>query len=877
MIYQLARTSPLISGQVKLNMILNGPKVVDLQYVPLSKHIAFNYALPKDVLNYTYEENIRMLYNKTKDTFFKDIHNPKLSTESLYRSPGDYFCDTHDNSYEMSMRRLEYNRYSKQFEFFCPLWCDTKSEFENIEFYLTIANNAGRRLFKKRIDISKVKDHFVKFYRKTSDEDENKDLVYIDLKNCEARIKGLNAESGNLQTVDVSYITNTLLSCERTVMETDSLVASLFSANKIISTQLFNFSFIFNLEDFVPLYIINEISGDSINAFVDIYVHDGNELKQVEMRDLYTNYDFIPKYDIYKTAFTDNNVLDYMQDYNSVDLVNKNKLTQGIFHWALDSNKNEMFNVYNGFAPVNDGKNSCSGISNGITDMYTDTFDMNKNPFGLLKWKNIQDVTIMQMSQFLSEFDDESNYFAVDLNLENLKKNETQLFGNTVIDNTELLRKLQVYHDNIEEINKNLNLNNLYSNDNKEYIKTFADYVVFSENNRVISSDNKSVSKTYSDIKTLYAGLFFINDKFKFDDVKNFLPDWTVVRMEMLINYNQIGENKSKNRLRSSSSNSFIAIKFIENKFYIAFMTNDMDDNFIHSIFFRSLYAFDPVAYDAHLFCRGNNFDDLIYSIEGIKNYDEKYKINQKQENNDGSIVTYVEMDAQDIVYNSYALLCDVVKCAILPSIVTFKKSLTTNLLKAPKILSKELNYRRFITNIKLQRYDGNISPMFVALDSVFYNNTYWNKQYQKTIYNHILTFGNNNEITKFVKLADTKFSPVYRSLGYYCLNSAKTDYDNFYLDSYDGEKSWYKANSFVFLPVVFESELTKNVDEQITEDDITNCIYEQIKSHYKSESDTKTMIERWIYDLYQYKYTYDYVSETDISKMKYKITFNLK
>ena len=50
MIYQLAKTSPLITGQVKMNMIMNGNKVVDIQYVPLSNYIPFAYHQHEPVL-----------------------------------------------------------------------------------------------------------------------------------------------------------------------------------------------------------------------------------------------------------------------------------------------------------------------------------------------------------------------------------------------------------------------------------------------------------------------------------------------------------------------------------------------------------------------------------------------------------------------------------------------------------------------------------------------------------------------------------------------------------------------------------------------------------------------------------------------------------
>jgi hypothetical protein len=64
MIYQLAKTSVLLGGQTKINLILNGTKVSDIQYSPISNYIPFNYNVPQDVLNYTHGQNVKMLYEK---------------------------------------------------------------------------------------------------------------------------------------------------------------------------------------------------------------------------------------------------------------------------------------------------------------------------------------------------------------------------------------------------------------------------------------------------------------------------------------------------------------------------------------------------------------------------------------------------------------------------------------------------------------------------------------------------------------------------------------------------------------------------------------------------------------------------------------------
>ena len=85
MIYQLARTSPLLSGQVKMNMIMNGNKVSSIQYVPISTNIPFNYKNPVDVLNYSHGENVKMLYNQIKSSFFSSVGRKDLSVNNLHK------------------------------------------------------------------------------------------------------------------------------------------------------------------------------------------------------------------------------------------------------------------------------------------------------------------------------------------------------------------------------------------------------------------------------------------------------------------------------------------------------------------------------------------------------------------------------------------------------------------------------------------------------------------------------------------------------------------------------------------------------------------------------------------------------------------------
>ena len=61
---------------------------------------------------------------------------------------------------------------------------------------------------------------------------------------------------------------------ERPVLETDNMLVSLFGSNKIISTQFFNFSFVFNVEDFLPINFIKSFVSERINIYVDMYLED---------------------------------------------------------------------------------------------------------------------------------------------------------------------------------------------------------------------------------------------------------------------------------------------------------------------------------------------------------------------------------------------------------------------------------------------------------------------------------------------------------------------------------------------------------------------------------------------------------------------------
>jgi hypothetical protein len=138
----------------------------------------------------------------------------------------------------------------------------------------------------------------------------------------------------------------------------------------------------------------------------------------------------------------------------------------------------------------------------------------------------------------------------------------------------------------------------------------------------------------------------------------------------------------------------------------------------------------------------------------------------------------------------------------------------------------------------------------------------------------------------------------ILKSIEYFVLNSKPVDYNYYYLydiqvikaedteeqkekivihNNYDYKKeiSWYKNNSFIYLPESFTEEYITETENQV---DIVEAIFNRIKNNTElSDDDLRILIKHYIQNLYTYTYTYDYISETDITKQKYIIKFKLK
>ena len=355
---QLMRTSPYLSGQQRIDLELSlGPKVVNIDrihVVPLSDNVLYNENEKRNAIQYSHSDNIKYLYSQTHQTFFDAIKNNK---DTLLYNENE--IDTYDHTYQRGMRRIRTERHDAQFSYLCPCWIDTEWG-DDYAFRVTVKKDTYLQSVSKRI--IKISDEFKK-YMKDYLTDNSDEVMNINISRNQATIKGLGVENGISLTKNVNYLINDIMNRERPLIEFDSMLCNTFIKNRIIMKQLVNFNFIFDLEDVVNTLISGMMNGRRWNVIIEFgkYNNNNNVFTPFEMKDLYTNYQFIPKYRI-DGNYSNENVLDYLSDNQCIDFIYANKSVQPICHWTLNDNQEYIYNFYNGFSPISNNNNEFASI-----------------------------------------------------------------------------------------------------------------------------------------------------------------------------------------------------------------------------------------------------------------------------------------------------------------------------------------------------------------------------------------------------------------------------------------------------------------------------------------------------------------------------------
>lgn len=360
--YQLYRTNLLLGGQVKWDLVLksdfNTLCVSDFHLTPISHNTPYTYKSQEYLVANKHQDNIKRYYNETKGSFYSEC----LDTEFTHSYPvlcdENTTIDAYSNIYDMGCKRSKrYNLYKKQFEFFCPLWIEKitgdlmfKIDVKNTYSDTILASN--NLIFKTENVINTHHHKFVEYFKTYAKEaglyEGSDDIINIIFKENFATITGIDAESGLFKTKNIDNVAGNIVLRERPLMEVDNMLMQAFKDNSMICKQLFNFNLCFNIEDIFSNKVLNMLKGETLNISVTVYMGD----EQLEMKDFYTEYEYLPKFVYGSSDDYNGNVLSYLKDNEYIGFIDKNKMCQSICHWSLCENEDYIFNVYNGFSGV---------------------------------------------------------------------------------------------------------------------------------------------------------------------------------------------------------------------------------------------------------------------------------------------------------------------------------------------------------------------------------------------------------------------------------------------------------------------------------------------------------------------------------------------
>jgi hypothetical protein len=305
--------------------------------------------------------------------------NPLIETEEPYvmeeyGERGTNRIVPYDDTFMMGCTRPSYGIYKKSLEYFCPVWLEDVRNDDILSFtFCARSRDTNGYLFdisKKVLNLSingvnEFHDKFVRYFRQYVQEIKLDDrIIYIDFDNMKSKLTGVNVKTGLLSDVDISSLVRDITNQERLFMETDSLITEQLTNHHMICKQLFNFNFAFNIEDIFSPSIARDMKGKSVHIDVRVSLNrnDSSDIMEFEIKDFYTNYNYMPSTFIRDTSdYTPPKILkqdhqtpnvfngiDFngLFDYLNINLVNKNKINQSVCHWSLADYNDYIFNVY---------------------------------------------------------------------------------------------------------------------------------------------------------------------------------------------------------------------------------------------------------------------------------------------------------------------------------------------------------------------------------------------------------------------------------------------------------------------------------------------------------------------------------------------------
>ena len=292
--YQLYRTNILLGGQLKYDLMVhksatNQSSISELYISPISQEIPHADPSSANIINNSHLENIVGFYKHTSSYFYNSM--PPQTLINHFPLVNELDGETCFTTYEMGCRRLNYQRYGKQFEFFCPVWIEQIKDVSEMSFVLKIkVNPQDKPVYERKINFcDKLVSYFNEFITDIGLNDGQDWLLNINEKN--SIIRAVDVKSGNIIDKKLISLYNNLIYRERPMLEFNNLIINELRKNNLIAPQLFNFNLCFNLEDVINEFLYKELAGKPL--YIDLSISINNQ--ELSRMDLFLNHNYLDR------------------------------------------------------------------------------------------------------------------------------------------------------------------------------------------------------------------------------------------------------------------------------------------------------------------------------------------------------------------------------------------------------------------------------------------------------------------------------------------------------------------------------------------------------------------------------------------------------
>lgn len=408
--YQLYRTTPLVFGDMMLDLVLDWTYpdipylfVKDAHIRPISEWVGYNRPSGEYILNRPHQMNVKDFYLKTRDTFYESNIDPDLKSDWPVVVPKGTSNDERkymknwDDTYWAGTRRMSYQLYGTTHGTMMPFWLEDCQALRlhlflgrfggvggsNTDFKYTIVLAKDRDAYgftekEKEVEIPKFHQDFCNYLCDYLEyvglAGGNNDVVTMNIKSNTAYIRGLDCDTGAVRTVQDLHICRNILYRERPLLETNSLISSGFKLHELVPCQSLCLNLCYDIQDIIQAQYLKMVANTPniiASSSAECQRKNGS-WENITKGDIYTNHEYVPR-PKHVTSVSGNapavveddgldfgqgpNALDYKMDHKVTALAHKNRITQPVCHWAMTNEPNMLWNVYDGFGSWSKNKN----------------------------------------------------------------------------------------------------------------------------------------------------------------------------------------------------------------------------------------------------------------------------------------------------------------------------------------------------------------------------------------------------------------------------------------------------------------------------------------------------------------------------------------